>query len=195
MKRRGRPLQAGGPRESHAYFGLLLLRGALDGGGRAVAARNLDAAWLALLGLGDPHLEDAVVELGLDAVGVDAIRQAQRAREAAERTLDAVEAALGLLALLLALTRDLQRAVLDLDRDVLVAQARKVCLQNEVIVRLDQIHRRDPAARGPRPPPGAAQGGPGYRGGGWWGGPGGEGVFRVRRDAAAGPPAPPEGRP
>src|SRR5687768_2425391 len=91
----GRAASRGGP------CSLLLLRRALE---RRLAvalggAADRDPMRLALLGLRDPDLQHAVLELGRDAVGVDPVGQAQRAREAAERTLDAVPTALTLLML------------------------------------------------------------------------------------------------
>ena len=113
-------------------------------------AADLDAARLALLGLRDRHLEHAAVEVRADRVGVDALGQRQRAAEAAERALDAVPAALALLVLGLALAADRQRVVADLDRDVALGQARQVGLEDEVVVGLDQVHRRNPALAGGR---------------------------------------------
>src|SRR5215211_9398678 len=93
----------------------------------AVAVRlDLHAARLALLRLGDSHLEHAAVELGADRVGVDALRQRQRAGEAPERALYAVPAALAGRVLGLALAGDLQRAVLHLDRHVGLGKPGKV---------------------------------------------------------------------
>jgi hypothetical protein len=45
----------------------------------------------------------------------------------------------------LALTRDRQRAVLELDVHVALAQAGKVGLEDEVVIGLDKVHRRHPA--------------------------------------------------
>ena len=57
-----------------------------------LAAADRDPARLALLGLRDADLEDAVVEARGHGLGVDALGQRQRAGEGAERALDAVEA-------------------------------------------------------------------------------------------------------
>src|SRR4051794_26295822 len=97
-------------------LGRLLRRGAapLDRRSLAVAVavpRDLDPARLALLRLRDRDVEDAIVELGGDSVGVDAIRQRQRAAELAERALETEEALLLALVLGLALTGDRERAV------------------------------------------------------------------------------------
>ena len=83
---------------------------------------------------------------GGDGVGVDALRQGQRAREGAEGALHAVEALLAVLVLGLALAGDRERAVLDLDLEVLLGHAGEVGAQDEVLGRLDEIHGRDPAA-------------------------------------------------
>src|SRR5437763_181897 len=115
---------------------------------RLVADLDRDAARLALLGLRDPHLQDAAVEARLDRVGVDALGQRQRAAERAVRALDAEVALLLLLLLGLALTGDREDVVLDLDVHVLLGEPRKVGLQDEVLVGLDEIHRRDPATKG-----------------------------------------------
>src|SRR3954470_23457497 len=80
--------------------------------------RDRDLARLGLLGLRDPDLEHAAVEVRLDGLGVDALRQRQRAREGAEGALHAVVALLRGLVLGLALARDREHAVLDLDVDV-----------------------------------------------------------------------------
>jgi len=45
-----------------------------------------------------------------------------------------------------ALAGDRQRAVLNLDRHVGLRQAGQVRLQQEVVLGLDEVHRRDPAA-------------------------------------------------
>src|SRR3954447_25492280 len=67
---------------------------------------NFDPARLALLRLRNPHVEHALVEFGLDLVGVDPVGQRQRAAELAERALEAEETLLLALVLGLALTRD-----------------------------------------------------------------------------------------
>src|SRR5215218_1963731 len=111
-----RSSRAGGAFRPRGRRELLALgRASLDGRGGAapvvLARRDLHAARLALLGLGDPHLEDAAVELGRDRLGVDAVRQCQRPAEAAVGALDAVPAALARLLLGLALAGDRERAV------------------------------------------------------------------------------------
>src|SRR4051812_44129008 len=97
--------------------GLAALDGLLAGVGDG------DPARLALLGLRDADLEHPAVEARRHGVGVDALGQGQRAGEGAERALHAVEALLALLVLGLALARDGQRAVLELDLDVLLRHA------------------------------------------------------------------------
>src|SRR3954471_22219889 len=110
-------------------------------------ATDGDLARLALLGLRDPDLEHAAVELGADRLGVDALRQRQRAREGAEGALHAVEALLAVLVLGLALAGDGQRAVLELDVDVVLAHAGEIGAEDEVLAGLDEVHRRHPAAQ------------------------------------------------
>src|SRR5688572_23781972 len=80
---------------------LLLGGGPLDA--RVAADADLDPLRLALLGLGDADLENAVVELRLHLVGSDALGQRERPREAAERALDPVVALVAVLMLGLAL--------------------------------------------------------------------------------------------
>jgi hypothetical protein len=58
-----------------------------------------------------------------------------------------VEALAALLVLGLALARDGQDVTLDVDRDVALVEARQVGLQREVVLGLDEVHRRQPAAR------------------------------------------------
>src|SRR2546421_3250885 len=123
-------------------------RGSLDGGRTAIAVlgrADLHPARLALLRLRDPHLEDALVELGAHPLRVDAVGQRQRAAEPAGGALHAIPASLLLLVLRAALARDRQGVVPDLDRHVVLAEPREVGLEDEVIVRLDQVHRRHPA--------------------------------------------------
>src|SRR5579884_1626987 len=131
-----------------AGLGRARLRGlrALDRLG-LTAQRDLDLARLMLLGLGDPHLEHPVLEAGLDAVGVHALGQRQRARERAERTLDPVIALVALLVLGLALARDRQDVVLELDLYVALGQAGQIGPEYEVILGLDDVHGGNPAAR------------------------------------------------
>src|SRR5204862_3712049 len=73
---------------------LVLRNRALEGRGLALAVPvrlpDRDAARLALLRLGDAHLEHALVEVRADRVGVHALGQRERAAEAPERALEAV---------------------------------------------------------------------------------------------------------
>src|SRR3954451_17679305 len=125
---------------------LSVLRRLLLGGraleGLAAVGADRDPARLALLGLRNLDLEHALVERRVDLVRVHALGQRQRAAEAAERALEPVPALLAGLVLGLALARDGERAVLNLDRHVVIAQPRKVGLEDEVIFGLDQIHGR-----------------------------------------------------
>src|SRR5262249_8402386 len=73
------------------------------------------------------------------------LREGQRARESPERALDPV-VALGLLLVLSpALAGEREDVVLDLDRDVVLLQARQVGPQDEALVGLDQVDVRHPA--------------------------------------------------
>src|SRR5688572_25883644 len=122
--------------------GSVLIGRRVDGG----AAADLHPRGLALCGLRHSHLEHPTVEGCCHPGGVDALGQAERAGEAAGGPLDAVKALLLLLVLGLALSADGEDAVLDFHLDVLFAQAREVGAKHEVLVRLHQVHRRDPAA-------------------------------------------------
>src|SRR3954464_11403075 len=124
---------------------------ALDG----ALATDGDLARLALLGLRDPDLEHAAVEPGGHRLGVDPLRQRQRAREAAEGALHAVEALVAVLVLGLALARDGERAVLELDVDVVLAHAGEIGAEDEVVAGLDEVHGRHPPAQDV--PPGAVR--------------------------------------
>src|SRR6186997_1312848 len=110
--------------------------------------RALDPGRLALRRLRHPHLEHALVEAGADAFGLDALRQLQRAAETSVGALNAVEALALLLVLGLALTGHRKHAVLDLDLDVVALHAGQVRPQNEVVLGLDQVHRRNPPPGG-----------------------------------------------
>src|SRR3982075_3528233 len=109
LVRRGCGLRRGG----------LLGRAALDGR-RAVADLDLQLAGLALLGLGDADLEDALVERGGDRVAVDALGHRQGAAERAGGALEAGEALAALLVLGLALARQRQDVVLERQLDVVL---------------------------------------------------------------------------
>src|SRR5205823_9792586 len=87
---------------------------------------DLHPAALALLGLGDPDLEHAVLELGANPLGVDALGQGQRAREAPRGPLDPVVALLAVLLLGPARPGNRQDVVLELDLDVLLAEPGQV---------------------------------------------------------------------
>src|SRR5687767_9713945 len=88
-----------------ALVRVLLIGAALD---RRRVAGDRHTVWLALLRLRDPYLQDALLEGRCHLIGVHAVRQRERAREAAEGSLNAV-IAVGLLRMLrLALTRERQ---------------------------------------------------------------------------------------
>src|SRR5437868_7146026 len=89
----------------------------------SAADADRHAAGLALLGLRHPHLEHALVEARLDAVGVDALGQRERSRKAPRRPLQPVQALLALLVLGLALARDREDVVLQLHVYLVLAHA------------------------------------------------------------------------
>src|SRR3954447_662649 len=144
MSKAGHPGNAGGTIDAARTPGRALGVAALAFDG--ALATDGDLARLALLGLRDPDLEHAAVELGADRLGVDALRQRQRAREGAEGALHAVEALLAVLVLGLALAGDGERAVLELDVDVGLAHAGEIGAEDEVLAGLDEVHRRHPPA-------------------------------------------------
>jgi len=80
-------------------------------------------------------------------LGVDALRERQRAGERAERALDAVVALAALVMLGLALAGHREDVVLELDVDISLAEPGEVGPEHEVRWRLEQIHRRRPAPR------------------------------------------------
>src|ERR1700761_5027511 len=108
-------------RSGERGFGIVVGRradgfSAVDRGGFVLGSAQLDLhlARLSLLGLGDQDLQHSVVKLGLDAVGVDAVREGERSRERAEGPLEAVVALLGVV-FGGALAGDGQRVVFELD--------------------------------------------------------------------------------
>src|SRR5579862_3838968 len=126
--------------DCHAAAGspLLACLGALDRLGVGVGAEGyLDGLGLLLLGLGDADLKYAAVEMGLDAVGIDALGQCQRPGERAERPLESVVALLLVLVLGLALAGDRQHVVLKLNVHVAVGQSGEIGAQDVVVGGLD----------------------------------------------------------
>src|SRR3954470_19779401 len=97
---------ANGAFERGAWLPLVVVGPGLDRRARGVPDADLHAPRLRLDGLGDPHRQHAVVQRRGDALGVDALGQAERARERAGRPLDAVVALVALLVLGLALAGD-----------------------------------------------------------------------------------------
>src|ERR671929_1230761 len=122
---------------------LLLARRALDRGLRAEA--DLDPARLRLLGLRDVDLEHAVLVLGADRALVGALRQADRARERAEAALEPVEALARDLLGALALAAHGQRVVLELDRDLVLRDPRKVERVDDLAVGLPHVDGGSPS--------------------------------------------------
>src|SRR5919198_2104937 len=106
---------------------------------------ELDLPRLLLRRLRHPDLEHAVAIRRADLILVDALRQAYRAAEAAIAALEAVEAIVRGLLRLLALGRHGQRVILDLDRDLVLRDARKVERVDDVVVGLPDVERGDPA--------------------------------------------------
>src|SRR5581483_9137309 len=106
---------------------LLVLGGvALDRRERRAADADLDLLGLRLLRLRDVHLEDAVRVVRGDLMLAHARGQADRPRERAVAALEAVDLVLRELLRALALGADRQRAVLELDRDLVLGDARQV---------------------------------------------------------------------
>src|SRR3954447_13103300 len=129
---------------------LRLGRAPLDRGRLAVAVavpRNLDPPRLALLGLRDRHLENAVMEPGTDLVRVDPVGEREGAGELAERALEAEEALLLALVLGLPLTADGQRPIVEFDRHIVLLHAGQISLEQVVLVGLDEVHLGNPALR------------------------------------------------
>src|SRR5436305_11068420 len=94
---------------AYGLAGVLRLR-ALDRLAAGLADRDRNLARLALLGLRDAHLEHTALEAGGDRLGIDALGERQRPREAPGGPLDPVVALLALLVLGLALARDGENA-------------------------------------------------------------------------------------
>src|SRR2546421_8593115 len=121
---------------------LLRLGLALDRG--AGARADLDALRLRLLRLLHVDLEDSVLVVGRDVALGDALRHADRARERPVTALEAVEALVRLLLGALALGADGQRALVELDRDLGLGDARQVDGVDDLVLRLPDVERRNP---------------------------------------------------
>src|SRR4051794_39866521 len=104
-------------------------------------ARDLDLAGVHLLRLRDVDLVGAFLVGRLDRVLGDTLREPDRAGEGAEAALEAVVALLRDLRAPLALGADRQRAVLDLDRDLVLGHAGKVEREDELRVGLPGVER------------------------------------------------------
>jgi membrane-associated protein len=91
------------------------------------------------------HSAETIIHFA--GLGVDALGQRQRTAEGAESALDAHVALALVLVLGLALTGEGEDVVLDLQVDVGLGQARKIGLEHEVVLGLDEVHRGDPAAQ------------------------------------------------
>src|SRR5262249_29393520 len=92
-------------------------------------------------------LEHAVVVGGRDLALADALREADGAGERAEAALEAVVALPRDLLAALALGADGERAVLDLDRDLVPRHAGQVERVDDRVVRLPCVERRHPGLR------------------------------------------------
>src|SRR4051812_12229204 len=91
----------------------LVVLGRLEGLG--LADIHADLAWLHFFGLGDLQPQHTIGQVGLDGVGLDGSRQADRALERAKAPLDPVEVALLAVGLLASLALDREHIVLDSD--------------------------------------------------------------------------------
>src|SRR5262245_1068521 len=105
----------------------------------ALADVHADLARLDLLGLRNIQPQHAVGQRGLDLIGLDGARQADRPLERAEAALDAMVAAILVLALAAGLALDRQHVVLDRDLDFLGLQARQRRLDHKAILGLAQV--------------------------------------------------------
>src|SRR5215204_627856 len=119
---------------------LRLLRRALDR--RLVARADLDPAGLRRLRLRDGDLQHAVAVCRAHVVLGDALRQADGAGEAAEPALVAVEAVALSLLRPLTLAADRQRAVVELDRDLVLGDARQIERVDDLALRLPDVDGR-----------------------------------------------------
>jgi hypothetical protein len=79
---------------------------------------------LLLFGFGNPDLQHAAIDMRLHHGGVNSIGQRERPREAAEGALEPVVPLALLVVLGLTLAREGEHPVLELDVDVVVAEAR-----------------------------------------------------------------------
>src|SRR5919201_2319093 len=146
-KRLGSDPRGQTPERSSAKPRALFLLGlALDraAGGRA----DLDALRLRLLRLLHVDLEDSVLVVRRDVALGDALRHADGARERPVAPLEAVEAILGLLLRSLARGTDGQRAVVELDRDVVLGDARQVNGVDDLVLCLPHVERGNPSLIG-----------------------------------------------
>jgi RNA polymerase sigma factor (sigma-70 family) len=120
------------------------LRGALHR--RLLAGPDLDPARLRRLGLRDVDLEHTVAVVRPDGVLLDALWQADRAREAAEAPLVAIEAVVLALLRALALAADGQRPVVVLDGDLVLGDPGDVEGVDELVVGLPHVDGGHPRA-------------------------------------------------
>src|SRR3954469_4805538 len=110
-------------------------------------ARDPDLARLGLFALGDLDLEQPIAEPRLDVLAVHVVRERERADELAVGALDAVIVLSVLLLVLEApLAADRQDAALELDLDLVLLESGKLAGQDELLLILMDVHRRDPRA-------------------------------------------------
>src|SRR3954467_8258804 len=109
-----------------------------------VGLLDLDVPGLLLLGPRYADHENAVPELRLHASGIDSLGQHEAARELPHHSLAGEEALVVLLTLLAPLAGDDQRAIPDVDRDVVAVHPGEVDPQDDLVVRLLDIHRGQP---------------------------------------------------
>ena len=106
---------------------------------------DLNPPRLRKCGLRDGDVQHALVEIGLNLLLVHALRQLERPLERAIRALHEVEPPLlAFLPLGGFLAANRQRAVLDLDLDVLLPDAGKLDVEAQLLWGLANVHRRMP---------------------------------------------------
>jgi hypothetical protein len=105
---------------------------------------DLDLLRLLHLGLRDPDLEDAVLDVRVHLRLVGAGRQPDRAAEGAEAALEPIAVLVRRLGRLLALRRDGQRVVVQLDRDLVLGDAGQIEGVHELVVGLPDVECRHP---------------------------------------------------
>src|SRR5919109_4039252 len=121
-------------------------RGLPPGPGAASGGLDLDLPSNGLSRLGNVHLEDPVLERGLDLAGVATLRQRHRPGERPGPSLAAVVVVLARLLLSASFTADGQHPVLDADIDVVSFEAGKISPEHDLVLAVEHVDRRRPAA-------------------------------------------------